>query len=85
MSWRSIVYGDESQVRDTVEQWAEHFDHGPDEIEITGRTLLSDGYPEGSPGAEISIGALVQASDVADLMVRLEELSGTRPYCWRSD
>jgi len=85
MSWRSIVYGEESQVADTVREWAEHFSHPDDHFEVEPRTLFSDGYPEGSPGAEISVDESVHVSQIADLMTRLQDLTGFRPYCWRPD
>jgi hypothetical protein len=71
------------QVTQTVEAWAEHFGHEDHRFEVVPRTLFADGYPEGTPGAEVSVDARVHISEISDLMTRLEDLSGLRPYCWQ--
>jgi len=85
MSWRSIVYGKESQVRETVQAWAADLERPNDQVEIIPRTLFADGYPEGEPGAEVVLDMSVPIREITELMTRLEDLTGLRPYCWRHD
>ena len=82
MGWRSIVYGDANEVRDTVMEWAEYRTIPLKQISVTSKEIMTSDHPEECSGAYIEIRCRISKQLILELRERLVRGPSSRIYIW---